>query len=88
MPKYKTKPVTIEAFQYFDDMGNYTYEIPVWFNEACTNGTVFVKDDKTFIKTINGNMELKDGAYCIRNSRFGMIPMNKEQFENEYEPAE
>lgn len=87
--KYRKKPVVIEAFQYFDDMGNYTYQIPIWFNEAVLNKIIFVDDNGiTWIKTSEGNMRVNNKDYVIKEpfDRIRKIyPCKPDIFEKTYE---
>ena len=61
-------------FQYFDDMGTYTYQIPVWFTKACLDGVVFVRDGKTFVKNNNGEQLIKDGDFITQDAETGIYP--------------
>lgn len=54
--QYRKKPVVIRAFQHFGDIGTRTALIPFWVIEACRNGTIYAKGERTFIKTLEGGL--------------------------------
>ena len=92
MVKYCKKPIVVEAFQYFDNMGNYTYQIPVWFNKAILDNIIYVKNNKTFIKTLEGDMEISNGDWIIKepfpiNGR-NIYPCKSDIFKKTYEKIE
>jgi len=86
--KYRKKPVVIEAFQYSDDMGSHTSVIPVWFTKACLSGVVRSNPDgKTFIKTLEGLMEVSSGDWIIKGIKDELYPCKPEIFAATYEPV-
>lgn len=66
MGRYRKKPIIIEAFQYFSNMGTYTEKIPRWFIAACMSGIVYSDGDIDFIKTPDGFHTISDGDWIIR----------------------
>jgi hypothetical protein len=84
--KYIKKSIVVEAFQYFDDMGNYTYQIPIWFNKAIVEGIVYIKDDNsTWIKTLEGDHLISDKDYVIKGVKNELYPCKPDIFKMTYE---
>lgn len=92
MPKFRKKPVVIEAVQYTRRFG-----WPEWFhdavtrNEIITHGTGKFADpqDECFcdIKTLEGVMRASDGDWIIRGVKGEIYPCKPDIFEQTYEPA-
>lgn len=83
--KYRKKPAVIEAVQHFADMGTRTSEIPVWFINACSDGTVFCRGSETFIKTLEGDHKVSDGDWIIRGVKGELYPCKPDIFALTYE---
>lgn len=83
--KYRKKPVVIEAFQYFRDMGIHTAIIPRWFVDATVSGIVFTEGPNDFIKTLEGNHLISDGDFVIQGIKGELYPCKPDIFEATYE---
>lgn len=88
MFKYRKKPVVIEAFQYFDKMGENTAFIPRWFIDATIKGVIYCVGTETFIKTLesSGNThKLTDGDWVIKGVKDELYACKPDIFELTYE---
>ena len=93
MPKYKKKPVVVDAFQFEGTAEQHT---PAWFSEAEQNQTVRVHwaspggylDSECVIKTLEGTMTAYEGDYIIRGVKGELYPCKPDIFEATYELAE
>jgi len=65
MPKFRKKPITIDAWQHFGDCGNYTADFPQWILDAVTGGRIYAYGHETLIKTLEGDMRVNDGDWII-----------------------
>lgn len=83
--QYRSKPVVIEAWQHFDDCGTHTIAIPKWIIDAVADGTIYVEDKTTKIKTLEGNMIARDSDYIIRGIKGELYPCKPDIFEAKYE---
>lgn len=84
---YRKKPVMIEAFQYFDDMGTHTAVIPRWFIDATVSGTVYCKGKETYIKTLEGDHRVSDGDFVIQGVKGELYPCKPDIFAATYDDA-
>nr|WP_254416544.1 hypothetical protein [Bacillus glycinifermentans] len=87
MPKYRKKPVEIEAFRLgFDEM-------PQWFKDHIANKPPlrfyfsFHEAPYTIIKTPEGDMKANEGDYIIKGIEGEIYPCKPEIFEKTYEKA-
>jgi hypothetical protein len=91
MPKFRKKPVIIEAFKYgFDPR-------PDWFDDKVSSNdiTTHIGQDREEtqdyyceIKTLEGVMIGKCGDYIIQGVNGEVYPCKPDIFEKTYEPAE
>ena len=93
MPRFKKKPVVVEAFRMGID------QRPDWFTERVTCGTITTYSDepsggpfehrKTYcdIKTLEGTMRGDYGDYIIKGIQGEIYPCKPDIFEATYEPA-
>lgn len=82
MPRYKKKPIIIEAIQWD---GNNTQEI---FNFALLNGkesAVSHSGDKLIIATLEGQMIASVNDYIIKGIKGEFYPCKPDIFESSYE---
>lgn len=83
MPKYRKKPVVIEAFRFQIDE-----TMPDWFNEKrITNDIVTNEDGTCEIKTLEGTMKADYGDYIIKGVKNEIYPCKPDIFEQTYEPV-
>lgn len=85
MPKYRKKPVVIEAFQHTSNAEGHTVPYPRWFMDAVINGTVFDTPDGTFIKTLEGNHQITDGDFVIQGVKGELYPCKPDIFAATYD---
>lgn len=87
MPKYRKKPVVIEAEVFkkgMEDDSECEYEDCVELNLGCSE----CKHYKPFIKTLEGNMYISPGDYIITGIKGERYPCKPDIFEATYEPCE
>lgn len=75
MPKYRKKPVVIEAEQF-----RYGEHIPF--------GVYFNDEDNAVIDTLEGTMSVEDGAYVITGVKGERYPCRRDIFEETYDLVE
>ncbi|WP_145333341.1 potassium-transporting ATPase subunit KdpA [Paenibacillus xylanexedens] len=80
MPKYRKKPVVIEAVQF-----NIGDPQPEWFTGAIFNGVIQVFDDHATITTLEGVMTANLGDYIIKGVQGEIYPCKPEIFRATYE---
>lgn len=88
MPKYKSKPVVIDAFQWTGDQSQ--TEDPIWIIEALKTGEVYFENEGTpqvvmCIKTLEGTMTAQRGDYIIKGTAGELYPCKPDIFEFKYE---
>ena len=87
MPKYRKKPVVIDAFQFSDNQSEDTTAYPKWFIDAVVSGTVYESDTgNTWIKTLEGDHLVSDGDFIIQGVKGELYPCKNDIFERTYEP--
>jgi len=81
MPKFRKRPVIIEAFQYTDDNIDYILE---WLNHEyhLSSGGVL------FIHTLEGQMHASPGDWIIKGVKGEFYPCKPDIFEATYEPVD
>ncbi|MCP4903012.1 MAG: hypothetical protein GY906_39110 [bacterium] len=80
MPKYRKKPVVIEAFQLAKD------EYPDWAKDASSDGTICGgSHSQIFIKTMEGTMEAGFGDWIIQGVKGELYPCKDDIFRATYE---
>lgn len=85
MPKYRKKPVVVEAFKYDKNDREDTIGIPKWFLDAVVQRKVIITADEVFIKTLEGEMKVSDGDYIIKGIKGEIYPCKPDIFEATYE---
>lgn len=88
MPKFRKKPVEIEAFQF-----GYGGEWPEWFARIVDQGEIFVygraheKGPHIEISTLEGDMVAAPGDWIIRGVKGDIYPCKPDIFAATYDPA-
>jgi hypothetical protein len=79
MPRFRKKPVVIEAFQFTGDEGQ-----PLWFRDALIDGKVKVFPTYVLIETLEGvhRGDLKD--WIIKGVKGELYPCKPDIFEATY----
>lgn len=99
MPKFRKKPVIIEAFQMTRERRWDNSEWPEWLNQAwqkdqCDLGAMFPNDlslaadgsdDRFAIRTPRGVVQVNWGDHIIFSYRHGVYPCRPDAFEEIYE---
>lgn len=91
MPKFRKKPVMIEAVQWLNrkivvaDDGSDQLE---WFYLAEQNKTIRLAGDTLLIRTLEGDMTAQLGDWIIRGVKGEIYPCKPDIFAATYEPAE
>lgn len=88
MPKFRKKPVVIEAFQADVLNSDKTVEIPGWVVEGIKAGTIGEQEGETFIKTLEGNLHVSKGDWIIKGVNGELYPCKPDIFEKTYDPVE
>jgi len=91
MPKYRKKPVIIEAFQWTG--GPDQTEDPEWACEALRNGKMWFKNIGTpkiylVIHTLEGDHQASQGDYIIKGIKGELYPCKPDIFEQTYEAVD
>lgn len=98
MPKYRKKPVVVEAFQYdgeFRDCDG-KYCVPEWAEKALEDGTMYYIFPRTslkvapelYIKTLKGTYHVSIGDFIIRGVHGELYPCKPDIFAKTYELVE
>lgn len=82
MPKFRKKPVEIEAYCYNQQEGNYR---PDWFQDAVTANAIFTHPDHAIIPTLEGVMRADLGDWIIRGVKGELYPCKPDIFEATYD---
>lgn len=87
MPKYRKKPVVIEAVQW---LGKQIVcpPGPEWFNEAEEADVIQLAGDVLHIKTLEGPLRANIGDWIIRGVKGEIYPCKPDIFAATYEEAE
>lgn len=84
---YRKKPVVIEAHEntsaIWDDENS---DHPEWLQDAIDNGTVFIRDGQTIIKTLEGEHLANEGDMIIRGVKGELYPCKPDIFAKTYDP--
>lgn len=84
MPKYRKKPVVVEACRYMID----SY-MPDWFMDKVTENTIITHADGTCdVKTLEGTMRADFGDYIICGVQGEVYPCKPDIFLATYEDVE
>jgi len=89
MPKYKNKPVIIEAFKFYVD------SMPDWFMDKVTSNDIILRNcnynrysiNEAYceMKTLEGTMIGNGGDYIIKGIQGEIYPCKSDIFEMTYE---
>lgn len=92
MPKFRKKPVEIEAVQYIG--GQSTADILFWMGQRTTiepdgslKRTGIYREGRLFIRTLEGEMEAGLGDWVIRGVKGEFYPCKPDIFAATYDPA-
>lgn len=84
MPKYRKKPVVIEAFK-LEKLGQ---EYPAWLTEARKSGSITMVPTGFVISTLEGEMTAQLGDYIIQGVKGEIYPCKPDIFEATYEEVD
>lgn len=87
MPKFRKKPVVIEAFEVHPDDGKTRQLPPKWLIDAIVSGTVEIAREGLDIKTPEGVMHADVGDWVIQGVKGELYPCKPDIFAATYEPA-
>lgn len=77
MPKFRKKPVVIEAEQFLDSN-------PLPFRDQ---GVCRFDGNRWYIETLEGSLNITEGDWIIRGVKGEYYPCKQDIFEQTYEPA-
>ena len=86
MPKYRKKPVVIEARQVTDDLRNHS-DIARWIESNGGEALIPFAEPCIYIVTLEGRMRADIGDYVIRGVQGEFYPCKPDIFEATYEPV-
>ncbi len=87
MPKFRKKPVVIEAWEWQPD--SKPTDAPMWFFEQCQARQMIPGMDKSLsIVTLEGTMRCEIGDYIIKGVKGEFYPCKPDIFAATYEPAD
>ena len=86
MPKFRKKPVVIEAVRW--DKGRNTYDQVEQWGAASEHCTVSSVAGALVIDTLEGAMTANIGDWIIRGVKGELYPIKDQIFQETYEPAE
>lgn len=82
---YRKKPVEIQAMR-FDYHDNGLEALPEWIDGNTAQHCYVTEDgDRLFIRTLEGDMEARDGDYIIKGVAGEFYPCKPEIFQQTYE---
>lgn len=90
MPKFRKKPIVIDAVKY-TGRGNIADTAPPdWIWGALKSGILYATngDDPFIIKTLEGDMTVDPGDWIIRGVNGELYPCKPDIFEKTYDPVE
>ncbi len=85
MPKYRKKPVVIEAYHFDQKRDNFR---PDWFQDKVSDNTIITHDDHAIILTLEGTMRADLGDWIIKGVKGEVYPCKPDIFAATYEIAE
>jgi hypothetical protein len=92
MPKYRKKPMVVEAFRYDGDLIdiNGNYYVPDWAIEAFEKDVLFYDEHndhpfELFIKTLEGINHVSVGDYIVKGTQGEFYPCKPDIFKQIYE---
>jgi hypothetical protein len=83
MPKYRKKPIVVEAVHYAGE----TVVMPKWIQQAFKNGTLFYDEDDLYVETLEGTHHVSVGDYIIQGVKGELYPCKPDIFNKTYEKA-
>lgn len=89
MPKFRKKPVVIEAYKLDNNDLWFTEEsdCPDWILDAIGAKIICFRDGQTTIKTLEGDHIASDGDWIIQGVKGELYPCKPDIFAATYEPA-
>lgn len=87
MPKFRKKPVVVEAMQYTGDH-LIVHWIAQGFGSDGITSRVREEDQELYISTLEGEMHISVGDWIIKGVAGEFYPCKPDIFEQTYEPAE
>ena len=84
MPRYRKKPVIIEAFQLTPDRSSE----PDWWTRAIQSGKARYTASGAIIETLEGDHLAQFGDYIVRGVKGELYPVKPDIFEETYEIVE
>lgn len=88
MPKFRKKPVVIEAVQWNGKNMDEVNEFIGVAKNPSKSKHAYGGDGKIYIKTLEGVMEASKGDWIIKGISKELYPCKPDIFEKTYEPAE
>lgn len=89
MPKFRKKPVVIEAEQFHPNNSlPFRDESVVQFGCACGPKESCTLCDRFWVQTLEGPLAVSAGDWIIRGIKGEFYPCKPDVFEGSYEPAE
>lgn len=91
MPRYRKKPVTIDAIRVAHALRDAKHDwnaLPNWLRDAYEEGTVLFEDRAVGIATMEGHMRGGWDDWIIRGLHGELYPCKPDIFEATYEPVE
>lgn len=82
MPKFRKKPVVVEAFRYGID------DRPDWFTEKVNTNEIVTNESHCDINTLEGVMRGNIGDHIIQGVKGEVYPCKSDIFLATYEPVE
>jgi len=90
MPKYRKKPIVIEAVQVTKEMRNNHGPFPEWALPHLEAGHTAKIENSGWltVKTLEGSLNVSDGDYLIQGVNGEVYPCKPDIFDKTYEPAD
>ena len=83
--QFRKKPVVIEAVKFSE--GQIIGDVPAWVDQAIENMTIYRHAGSLIIKTLEGEMEVRNGDWIIRGVAGEFYSCKPEIFVKTYEPV-
>lgn len=90
MPKFRKKPIVIEAIQVTKEMRNEGGPFPEWAIPHLEHGHTEKIENSGWLlcKTLEGKLNVSDGDFLICGVNGEVYPCKPDIFEKTYEPAD